>query len=219
MIKTLSQNYLSRLKDCIDQLPLERFVEITNLILAAYENNQQIFVFGNGGSGSTASHFACDINKGASLNLKKKFKVICLNDNLPVVLAYANDRSYEDVFVEQLKNFLKPSDLVIGFSGSGNSKNVIKAIRYANENKAGTIVFTGFDGGKLVKIAKTSIIVPTDDMQRIEDLHLILAHMTMQICSEMLKTVKLPIHAVSDDSTIKSIERKSADKKQQLRKV
>jgi D-sedoheptulose 7-phosphate isomerase len=181
MVRDFSQNYLSELTGAINHLPLERFAEIVDSISIAYERNQQIFTFGNGGSSSTASHFACDLNKGASLDLEKRFKVICLNDNLPTMLAYANDKSYEDIFVEQLKNFLKPDDIVLGISGSGNSRNVVKAIQYANENNAKSIALTGFDGGELAKIAKVSIVVPANDIQKVEDIHLILVHMVMQV--------------------------------------
>jgi len=104
--------------------------------------------FAGGGSGATASHFACDINKGVCFGLPKRIKVICLNDNIPTIPAYANDVSYDDVFVEQLKNFLGAGDLVIGISGSGNSSNVIKAVEYANENEAVFAALTGFAGGR-----------------------------------------------------------------------
>ena len=186
MEKEFYLNYLSELKDVIDNLLLEELVKITDLILAAYRGEHQIFIMGNGGSASTASHFACDINKGTCFGLKKRFKVFCLNDNIPTMLAYANDVSYSDVFVEQLKNFLKSNDLVIGISGSGNSENVLKAILYANENGAKTVGLTGFDGGKLAKLAQSALIVPVNDMQKVEDIHLILTHMLMQIISEKL---------------------------------
>jgi len=137
-------------------------------------------LFGNGGSGSTASHFACDINKGVSYGHDKRFKVICLNDNIPTMLAYANDSSYDDIFIEQLKNFLSPGDVVFGISGSGNSENVMRAIEYGNSNGAKTLGFTGFEGGRLGKAAGLSINIASDDMQKIEDIHLILTHMIMQ---------------------------------------
>jgi len=186
MIKDFSLDYLNEIKSVLSDLPLEKFEEVVNLILNAYVEERQIFIMGNGGSGSTASHFACDINKGVCFGLNKRFKVICLNDNIPTMLAYANDVSYADIFVEQLKNFLKPNDLVIGISGSGNSENVLRAIRYANENGAYTIGFTGFDGGKLVTLAHASLVVPANDMQKVEDVHLILTHMLMQIAHKKL---------------------------------
>lgn len=187
MIIDFSKNYLSELIEAIDHLPLERFEEVVNAILKAYEQKRQILIFGNGGSASTASHFAGDLNKGASSGLGKRFKVICLNDNLPAMLAYANDSSYEDIFVEQLKNFLTAGDVVIGISASGNSQNVIKAVRYGNQNEAESIAFTAFGGGELAKIAKISIIAPTNCVQHAEDIHLILTHMIMQSCRKVFK--------------------------------
>ena len=136
---------------------------------------------GNGGSASTASHFTCDINKGVCINLEKKFKVICLNDNLPTLLAYGNDFSYEDIFVEPMKNFLQPGDLVIGFSGSGNSPNVLKAFEWANQMDAKTFSLTGFDGGKLSKISHNAFVAPVRDMQKTEDIHLMICHLIMQM--------------------------------------
>ncbi|MBW8000512.1 MAG: SIS domain-containing protein [Planctomycetes bacterium] len=187
MAKQLLQNYLSQLKEVIDSLALEKVTHIIDLMTQAYNDSQQIFIFGNGGSGSTASHFACDINKGVCLGLKKRFKVMCLNDNIPSILAYANDNSYDDIFVEQLKNFLAPNDLVIALSGSGNSANVLKAIQFSNKNHAHSIAFTGFDGGELAKTANHAIVVPVDDMQKVEDMHLVLTHMIMQILCDRLK--------------------------------
>lgn len=186
MIKKLALKYLAELKKVLETISLERFEEMVNIILEAYEGEHTIFIMGNGGSGATASHFACDINKGTCLDLKKRFKVICLNDNVPTMLAYANDISFEDMFVEQLKNFLKSNDLVIGISASGNSKNVLKAIKYANKKGARTIGLTGFDGGKLANLAKLSLVIKINDMQKVEDTHLIINHMIMQIVYKKL---------------------------------
>jgi len=186
MVEDVLRDYLPALKRAIDGLAMDRLSVVVEKMLAAYDKQRQIFVFGNGGSGSTASHLACDINKGVSLGLAKRFKLICLNDNVPTILAYANDVSYEDVFVEQLKNLLNPGDLVIGISGSGNSRNVIKAIRYCNEHGAESVALTGFDGGKLAQLADISLIAPADDMQMVEDIHLIVCHMIMQMLCNRL---------------------------------
>jgi len=172
--------YLNEVKEILDKLPVDKLQTFFSLLLNAYNNGNQIFVMGNGGSGATASHFVVDINKGTCYGLDKRFKMICLNDNVPSVLAYANDVCYEDIFVEQLKNFLKPGDLVIGISGSGNSENVLRAIEYANKNGAVTFGLTGFNGGKLAKLAQYSIIVPVNDMQKSEDFHLMICHIMMQ---------------------------------------
>jgi len=187
MIKEFLENYLRDLKSVIDNLSTKRVEEVVHVVWTAYKEEHQIFVMGNGGSGATASHFTCDVNKGVSFGMEKRFKVICLTDNIPTMLAYANDSSYEDIFVEQLKNFLEPNDVVIGISGSGNSKNIIKAIEYANSKRAKSIGFTGFEGGELARIAKISIVVPSNDMQKIEDLHMIITHMIMQVLREKIR--------------------------------
>ena len=180
------QNYLNDLKETIDKLPVEKMEKLFSLLMDAYNNGNQIFVMGNGGSGATASHFMMDINKCTCYELDKKFRMICLNDNGPSISAYANDVCYEDVFMEQLKNFLKPGDLVIGISGSGNSENVLKAIDYASKTGAITFGLTGFDGGKLAKLAQYSIVVPINDMQKTEDLHLIICHIMVQTLYKVL---------------------------------
>jgi D-sedoheptulose 7-phosphate isomerase len=187
MIKKHILKYCLVLENAIKALPVKKLEIMVNLILDAYKKEKQIFVFGNGGSGATASHFACDMNKCASYGRKKKFKVICLNDNVPVILAYANDLSYSDIFIEQLKNFIKPDDLIIGISGSGNSENVLRGIRYGNKNRARTIGLSGFDGGKLAKIAQFNFIAPVNDMQKVEDVHLIISHVIMHTINNLLK--------------------------------
>lgn len=187
MFAQLVQDYFAGLKKCLDEIPIKKVIQIAEIIYEAYEKDKQIFIMGNGGSASTASHFACDINKGISYGLKKRFKVICLNDSIPTMLAYANDTSYEDIFVEQIKNFFSQDDLVIGISGSGNSRNVLKAIRFANENGGKTIGLTGFDGGELGKITQLSFIIPVNDMQQVEDFHLIATHILMKILYKKLR--------------------------------
>ncbi len=175
-----ARQYLNGLNGLLDGFDTEAFDRIVNSILDAYSDEQAIFIMGNGGSASTASHFACDINKGCCLDLDKKFKVICLNDNIPTLLAYANDLDYASVFVEQLKNFFHSGDVVIGISGSGNSENVIRAIRYANENGGKTVGLTGYSGGKLSQLVDIAYVAASDDMQKIEDVHMIIVHMIMQ---------------------------------------
>ena len=185
-IKQFARSYLDELISLLEVLNLEQFDKIINAILDAYGKEKKIFVMGNGGSGSTASHFACDINKGCCMDLEKKFKMICLNDNVPTILALANDVSYDVVFEEQLKNFFEPGDLVIGISGSGNSENVLRAIQYASDNGGRTIGLTGFAGGKLFDRVDIAFVAEVDDMQKIEDIHMILVHMIMQSVHEAL---------------------------------
>lgn len=173
-------DYLQELKSVLDEFDTDRFSQLVQALLAAYENEKTIFIMGNGGSASTASHFVCDLNKGCCLDLDKKFKVMCLNDNLPSLMAYANDVSYESVFVEQLKNFFDKDDLVIGISGSGNSENVLQAIHYAGANGGRTIGISGYAGGKLAELVDIPFVARIDDMQKVEDVHMIVVHIIMQ---------------------------------------
>jgi len=177
-------DYFDKVKNCIDNVDRNEIKKFIDILSDAKDNGMQIFIMGNGGSAASASHFCCDFNKGVSYQKDNKFKMICLNDNIATVMAYANDVGYEDVFVEQLKNFLRKGDVVIGFSGSGNSKNVLKAVEYANANGAITVGLTGYDGGMLKKIASYSVNANIDDMQVSEDMHMMLIHMLMQIFME-----------------------------------
>lgn len=173
--------YFERIKNTIDQIDKSELNNLMNLLVKSKETGKQIFIMGNGGSSATASHYVCDFNKGVSLGQEKKFKFICLNDNIPSIMAYANDLSFEDIFVEQLKNLYQEGDVVIGISGSGNSKNVLKAIEYANVHGGTTVGLTGYNGGKLKGIAQCGVHIPINDMQITEDLHMILDHCMMKI--------------------------------------
>jgi D-sedoheptulose 7-phosphate isomerase len=175
-----SVKYIADFKDLLDRFPHDQFDRLVDAMLDCCHHGRRIFVMGNGGSASTASHWVCDMNKGCSFGGDLKFKMICLNDSISTMLAYANDLSYEDVFVEQLKNFFAPGDLVIGISGSGNSKNVLKAIAFANQNGGVTAGLTGYSGGKLIDLVDIPILAAIDDMQKVEDFHMMVVHMTMQ---------------------------------------
>lgn len=175
------ENYFSELKSVIDNLDRNEIETFINVMLNARNNGRNIYIMGNGGSGATASHFCCDFNKGMSYTKDKKFKMICLNDNVSTMLAYSNDVGYDFVFVEQLKNFVKEGDIVIGISGSGNSKNVLNAIDYANKKGAITIGLTGYSGGVLKQITKYSVNANVDNMQITEDIHMMICHMIYDI--------------------------------------
>jgi D-sedoheptulose 7-phosphate isomerase len=178
--------YFERLKATIDRVSRVEVGEFMNLLLEALEKGNRIYIMGNGGSAATASHYAADFNKGLSYGKARRFRVHCLNDNYPTVMAYANDISYDDVFVEQLRNFLEAGDMVIGVSGSGNSRNVLKAVDYANANGAVTVGLTGYDGGRLRRAAKHSVLIPVDDMQITEDLHMVLDHLIYAVFAAYL---------------------------------
>lgn len=173
--------YLRNVKRVLDKLDVAEIDAVCGIFKKAYDQERTIFLMGNGGSASTASHMACDINKGACLRAKKKFRVMALTDNLPIIMAIANDIGYDSIFVEQLKNFARPGDVVVGISGSGNSPNVIKGIQYARELGCTTIGVCGYDGGKLKPLVDACFHVKINDMQIVEDLHLILGHILMRV--------------------------------------
>ena len=175
-----SRRYLKEVADIVERMETdlpEKVEQIVEALLAARRAGRRIYTCGNGGSASTASHMASDLNKGSNRPDAPRFRAVALTDNIPAMLAWANDSSYEDVFVEQLKNHVETGDVVIGISGSGNSVNVLKAIEYANDAGAVTIGLSGFDGGKLAEISKISYTVPSDCMQQIEDIHLLIEHL------------------------------------------
>ena len=175
------EEYYQREKQIIDALDKNEINEALNAILRHYENEDIIYVLGNGGSSATANHMVCDFDKGISLDLKKQFRVISLSDNIPMIMAIGNDIGFEDVFYLQLKNKLKPTDLVIAISGSGNSRNIVKAVQYANEVGAEVIGLTGYAGVKLKNMANINVHVPVEDMQITEDMHMSFVHVAMQI--------------------------------------
>jgi D-sedoheptulose 7-phosphate isomerase len=178
--------YFSRLQDTIARIDKAAFNAAIDLIRSAWFAGKQIIVFGNGGSALTAQHFVTDWNKSLYLKTGRPFRGVCLAENIGLLSAYANDISYQDIFVEQLKPTLSPDDLVIGISGSGNSENVLRAIRFANDHDGITLGVCGYDGGELRKIARHSICADVNDMQLSEDIHLIFGHITMQtLCGDL----------------------------------
>lgn len=169
--------YKSQLVDTISKVDLTKVEQAIEWLKDARNQDRHIFVCGNGGSASTASHFACDIVKGASYNRKSRFRILALTDSLPTLTAYSNDVGYDCVFVEQLRNFAQTGDVVLCISGSGNSPNVLRAMEYANAVGCRTIAMTGRDGGKLGPMAQLNLQVPVSHMGRIEDAHMIMCHM------------------------------------------
>lgn len=162
---------------------LDRVELVIALLERARAEGRRVFLFGNGGSGSTASHFACDLGKGTIKPERPRFKVHCLNDNMPTLTAYANDVGFDSVFAEPLISLAERGDVAIAFSGSGNSPNVLRAMEAAAQRGVATVGFSGFAGGRLKDFVELHVNVPSDVMGQIEDVHLSMAH---AIC-EMLK--------------------------------
>ena len=178
--KAAISGYVKRAREVLAGLDAAEVESVAKILKSAYDDGRNIFIMGNGGSGSTASHFACDMNKGACFHAEKKFRVIALTDNMATILALGNDAGYESVFVEQLKNFACKGDVVIGISGSGNSENVLRAIAHAKSLGCTTVGLVGFDGGKLKPLVDCCVHVRSNDMQIVEDLHLMVGHILMQ---------------------------------------
>jgi len=174
---TYPETYKNNLLKTLDTIDMSRVNQAIEWLAEARREGRRIFVCGNGGSASSASHFACDMVKGASYQRPSRFRIMALTDQLPTITAYANDVGYDCVFVEQLRNFAEPGDVFMGISGSGNSPNVLNAIDYANSIGCRTIALTGRDGGKLAPKAQLDIRVADPHMGRIEDAHMIVCHM------------------------------------------
>ena len=189
-LKKEIKNYLDEEIKILNSIDISSINDALNLLEETREKGTTVYVFGNGGSAATASHMQNDFNKGISEHLTKKYNFCCLCDNFATVMAIANDDSYENVFLNQLENKLKDGDVIIAISGSGNSKNVIKAVEYARSKGNKIIGFTGYDGGKLKPLSDISLHVPINNMQITEDVHMIFNHVMMYILYSILKRGK-----------------------------
>jgi D-sedoheptulose 7-phosphate isomerase len=177
-----ARQYFEELQRVVIGLSHHGINQIADILVNANESGRMVFLFGNGGSASLASHLACDLGKGtAYCNGGKRFRALALTDNLPTLTAWANDSSYEDVFSEQLRNFVQPHDIAFAISGSGNSKNVLNALQVAREVGATTVGISGFQGGKMKALCEICVVVPSDNMQIIEDVHLAMTHSIFRI--------------------------------------
>lgn len=172
--------YIGDVKNLLEELDKNEISKAVESIIEAYENNRQIFIMGNGGSASTASHFACDLGKGNIVEGKARFRVMSLNDNMALITAFSNDYGYEHVFLEQLKNLVNERDIVIAISASGNSSNIVKCVEYARKKGARVIGFTGFSGGKLREISDICVHIECNNYGQVEDLHMLLCHLISQ---------------------------------------
>lgn len=179
-------SYLDETKKAIDDIDKNQIDKIIDIIFNIHKKNKQIFIIGNGGSASTSMHFANDLCKFCSVENKKRFKAISLTDNISTLTAWANDASYNQVFSQQLLNFVNEGDLVIAISASGNSQNVIEAIKVAKQHKAKTIGMVGFDGGKLIGICDESLHVGSYDYGIVENAHLIFMHLIVSLIKKRL---------------------------------
>ena len=178
------KNYIALLQQTMDQLPMELIADVIRVLQNARVQGNQVFIMGNGGSASTASHFVCDLAKNTRHESLPHFRVIGFTDNMALFSAYANDEGYENVFSQQLANLIKPGDVVIGISASGKSQNVISAMEEAKEQNTTTIGFTGFDGGQLGRIVDINIHVKSNIIEHVEDIHLMLEHIIVKMIKD-----------------------------------
>lgn len=178
--------YLGRLQEGLDGLPREQLNQLGEILLRAYRNDKQVFVMGNGGSSSTASHMAADLAKNTIGPNMRRFRITSLNDNAAIVTALANDLGYENVFAEQLTSLMRAGDVLIAVSASGNSPNILNAMRYARTRSAEVVGLFGFDGGQAAGLADVSITVPSNDYGVVEDVHLVVNHMLVDFFRDQL---------------------------------
>jgi D-sedoheptulose 7-phosphate isomerase len=181
-----SDDYLKEVSKIAMNIDRKAVDEAIGILYDAWKHDQQIFIVGNGGSASTATHFACDLNKWVSDEAERKFRAFSLVDNIPLMSALTNDNGWSDVYYEQLRNFLRKGDVVVAISvhgGSGSykagpwSQNLLKAVRYAKDNGAKVVGLTGFDGGILKTAADACIVVPADSTPHVEGMHLVVTHL------------------------------------------
>jgi len=191
------ENYFSEMRTIIDNISKEDIDKVIEVLFSAWKNNKKVFIMGNGGSASTATHFVCDLAKCTIVPHKKRFKVIGLTDNIPLMTALINDNGFDSLFSEQLENLMEPGDVLIGLSvhgGSGKDKaglwsqNLLKAMLLTKEKFKGTTIgFSGFDGGAMKRIADVCVVVPFNSTPQVESFHLVVEHL---ICNCLLEKVK-----------------------------
>jgi D-sedoheptulose 7-phosphate isomerase len=184
---TAAKDYLAVVQEVLSRVDYATIDRMAEEIWSGYESGRTLFLFGNGGSAALASHFACDIGKGTIAGREKRLKTIALTDNVALITAWANDKSYDEIFAEQLEALAEKGDIAMAISGSGNSPNVIRGLQAARKCGAKTLVLTGFAGGKAKALADLCLVVPSDSMQHIEDAHLCATHAIFLAIRERMK--------------------------------
>lgn len=184
MFRKFAESYLSAAAACLREISLEKLERIVEVVADAHSRGRTIFVFGNGGSASAASHIACDWGKGTAIPGKRRLKIVSLSENIALITAWSNDFSYELIFKEQLENLLEAGDVVIGLTASGNSPNVLRAMDFAKQRGAVTIGFIGFGGGKLKSIVDYEITVSSRNYGQVEEIQMTLNHIISQFLKE-----------------------------------
>lgn len=190
-----TEEYLAESREILKKLDIGEIDKAIHILFDAWKNDNQVFTIGNGGSASTSTHFACDLNKWVSDNAQQKFRAHSLVDNIPFVSALTNDNGWSDVYYEQLRNFFRRGDVVVAISvhgGSGSDKagpwsqNLMKAVKYAKDNGGRVIGLSGFDGGMLKTVADACIVVPVNSTPHVEGMHLVLTHLMCEQLRELV---------------------------------
>ena len=181
-------NYFSELEQMMQAISLSDLQAVLSILEEAYHNGHRIFVMGNGGSAATSSHFALDLAKNTIMPGAPRLKAISLTDHVPLITAWSNDTHYEHIFAEQLANLIEPGDVVIGISASGNSPNVINAVKLAQQSRSATIGLLGATGGKLKSIVDAAVLAPGQNIEQEEDAHMILAHVITRHMREVVRS-------------------------------
>ncbi|HEX6288317.1 MAG TPA: SIS domain-containing protein [Herpetosiphonaceae bacterium] len=196
------ERYWRELADVTRNMSYGLLEQAAEVLIDCQRRGGTIFVLGNGGSAATASHFACDLAKGTRTNGQPTFRAVALNDNIPLLTAWANDTSYERVFAEQLVALIRPDDVVLAISASGNSPNVLAAARAARVVGVPTVALTGRSGGQLRSLADLTIRVPSDSIEQVEDAHLVIAHSLCVAMREHLREAALPLARVQQVASL-----------------
>lgn len=181
-------DFLNAQRAAIDSIPVAEVEKAIATFQKALVEDRQIFVFGNGGSASNASHFATDLGKGSSDKVGRRFRVVSLNDNVSWMTAIGNDYAYDEVFVRQLMNYGRPGDLVLALSVSGSSPNVVKALEWAKANGLHIIALVGGKRGPMAEIAHQAIVIDSTHYGRVEDAQMSICHM---ICYAFMENPEL----------------------------
>jgi D-sedoheptulose 7-phosphate isomerase len=192
-----TRSYLSEVSEIADKIDTESVDRAIQILYDAWKNDKQVFVIGNGGSASTATHFASDMNKWVSEKSERKFRAFALVDNIPLVSALTNDNGWSDIYCEQLRNFFRKGDVLVAISvhgGTGSDKaglwsqNLLKAVKYAKDNGGMVVGLAGFDGGALRTAADACIVVPANSTPQVEGMHLVLTHLMCEQLRDLIST-------------------------------
>lgn len=192
-VTSVMSTYFEQVQQAVNKLDVNQLAKVVEVLLEAHQRGATIYLFGNGGSATTASHFATDLAKGCIVESQPRFRALALTDNVALLTAWANDMGYENIFAEQLRNLVRPGDVVIGISGSGNSPNVLKAIEVGHQAGAFTIGLSGYGGGKLRHLVDLAVITDCTVMEQVEDIHLSICHNLSTTLRSLLSLNHTPI--------------------------